>query len=157
MVEVMHARLLVVRGCITGGVGPEDGKGGVIGVHKLVRSTDFELRLLALEDGLEVVGGDGKFIFASIFGNPGDSGCIDGFGTAKTAFTIRSGGCSGELARPGICVLKSLDFLDILDNCLLWSNDFGTAAEGPGSCPSVEGHVVVGNLKSSDGCLKAKA
>ena len=154
----MHARLLVVRGWMTGGAGPrpEDGIGEVIGVERLVRSTDLELTLFEREDGREllVIGGEGNVIFASILGNPGDSGCTMVFGTAKADFTFRSGGCSGEPA-PALCMLRSRDFFDILEICLLWSNDFGTTDEGPDSCPSVAA-LVVGNLKSSDGCLKVK-
>ena len=154
----MHARLLVVRGWMTGGAGPrpEDGIGGVFGVQRVERSTDFELTLFELEDGLEllVMGGEGNVILANILGNPGDSGCMTVFGIAKADFTFRSGGCSGDPAHE-FCILRSRDFFDILESCLLWSSDFGATDEEPDSCPS-ELALFVGNLKSSDGCLKEK-
>lgn len=104
-------------GGVAVGVGIRVGIRGVIGEVRLSWFSD-ELMLLARDDGREVVGGDGKFILASILGNPGDSDITDALGTAKLGCTVRSVGCSEELLAE-FCEPKSLDFLDILDNCLL--------------------------------------
>ncbi len=78
-------------------VGDGDGIGGVIGEIRLDTSRDVELILLARDDDLEAVGGEGNDIVASMLGNPGESGKIDALGTAKVGLTTISLGCSGGL------------------------------------------------------------
>jgi hypothetical protein len=116
--RLVRALLLDVRRCTIGGDPLERGEFDGGGVRRCGGASK-----LMLLDGefLVLLGGEGKFMAASMLGNPGDSGWRLPFGTCRLVL-MRTLRLSGDLSRDegGLCLPDRFDFLD---NCLRWCSE----------------------------------